>query len=286
MEVTLLIISIISVVLHNTLINKVGKESSNAKSDTYVFNCFLYFVSFLIFLFITIFSGGISWYSFLFGCVFGIVTVLAGVNKMFALNIGPMYITLLICTASMIIPTISGVFFGEGLSVYKLIAILFLIIFICLASIKKKADDKKANLKWLVLCIVTFFVSGAIGVLQKVFTASAYKDQQAAFLTAAFFISFSYSFVMAARTKSSFKRPKSFWIYAILCGICVYLMNHINLYLSGVMPSQIFFPVVNGVPIVLCSVIAFTVFKEKFSFVQLIGLIGGIASLVAICIIP
>lgn len=63
-------------------------------------------------------------------------------------------------------------------------------------------------------------------------------------------------------------------------------MNYINLKLSGVLPSQLFFPLVNGSTIILSSVMSVVVFKEHLSKKQAVGLIGGITSLVAICIVP
>jgi multidrug transporter EmrE-like cation transporter len=63
-------------------------------------------------------------------------------------------------------------------------------------------------------------------------------------------------------------------------------MNFINLKLSGMLPSQLFFPLINGSAIVLSSLVSVLLFKEKLTRRQTIGLVGGIASLIAICLIP
>ena len=65
-----------------------------------------------------------------------------------------------------------------------------------------------------------------------------------------------------------------------------FIMNYINLKLSGVLPSQLFFPLINGSSIVLSSIMSVIIFKEKLSKRQTIGLIGGIVSLIAICLVP
>jgi drug/metabolite transporter (DMT)-like permease len=227
-------------------------------------------------------------FAIIFGFVFGVVTVLTGVSKMLALKIGPMYITILIATSSMIIPTVAGTFFpgADKLSFYKLIAILLLIFFIFITTFKK--SDKSFSMKWLFLCVFMFIFGGLIGVLQKIFRITQYGDQTSAFLAAAFFASFAYSLVMM-KVKAKGNKvyvSKRLYVFGVLCGICAYLSNHINLYLSGILSSQLFFPLVNGIPLIACSIIAFTFFKEKFSKLQLLGLVGGIASLIAICLVP
>ena len=58
-----------------------------------------------------------------------------------------------------------------------------------------------------------------------------------------------------------------------------------NLKLSGLLPSQLFFPVVNGSAIILSSVMSVLLFKEKLTKRQVVGLLGGIISLVAICLV-
>ena len=279
--VVLLSISIIAVVVMNCLSNYVGKKYILDKKDSYVFNVIQYLVPFIIFLCISL-TQKVSLFSVVFGILFGFVTVLSGTSKLIALSIGPMYITNLIYTSSMIIPTVSGVFFGEKLSMLKIVFIVLLICFLFITTFKR-GKDKNFNVKWLFFSFAGFLFCGTIGVLQKVFRATEYGDQTSPFLASAFFVSFLYSLIMS-RGKSE-KRNKNFFVTAIICGVCVYLCNHINLYLSGIVESQLFFPLVNGIPLVLCSILAFTVFKEKFRPVQLIGLIGGIMCLVLICFV-
>ena len=57
------------------------------------------------------------------------------------------------------------------------------------------------------------------------------------------------------------------------------------LILSGILPSQLFFPLINGSTIVLSSLVSVLVFKEKLTARQTVGLVGGILSLCAICIL-
>jgi len=62
-------------------------------------------------------------------------------------------------------------------------------------------------------------------------------------------------------------------------------MNFLNLRLSGLLPSQLFFPLVNGSAIVLSSLMSVLLFKEHLSKKQTVGLVGGIASLIVMCFV-
>lgn len=283
MNIILLVISIIGTVLNNCLSGYAGKTLIRVKSDTYSFNAIQYFVSFLIFLCIAL-TQKVSWLAVVFGAGFGLVTVLGNVTKLFTLTMGPIYITNLVVASSMIVPTISGVFFNEELSMMKIFFIILLIFFIFITAFKK-TEGEKFNMKWLVFLIITFIFIGSIGVLQKIFRALPCGDQTAPFLASAFFVSFTYSLIMSGRKILEKKKDFKFIIACAVCGVCVYIGNHVNLYLSGVLPSQIFFPLVNGIPLVLVSVISFTFFKEKFTKLQLAGLIGATISLVFICLV-
>ena len=54
---------------------------------------------------------------------------------------------------------------------------------------KSGEDEKKANLKWLFLCLIAFAATGGIGVMQKVHQSSSYRDELNAFLIVAFIAS-------------------------------------------------------------------------------------------------
>ena len=66
-------------------------------------------------------------------------------------------------------------------------------------------------------------------------------------------------------------------------GVCVALNNKYNLYLSGVMDSAVFFPIVNGGGLLLATLAAVLLFRERLSKKQWIGVFFGIASVVFLC---
>ena len=215
--------------------------------------------------------------------LFGVVTALSNLYKMLALSKGPMHITLLITTSSMIIPTLSGVFFGEKFSLFKILLVLILIYFIYLSIGKSK--EGKINKSWGIYCLLTFILMGSIGIIQKIHQTSSHKSEISGFLFVSFFISLIIS-GLRVKDKKNFKDKKNLIPLAMICGVCTFTMNFLNLKLSGLLPSQLFFPLVNGSAIVLSSVMSAVLFKERLSKRQTVGLIGGILSLIGICIVP
>ena len=175
----------------------------------YVFNIIAYLLCIVLFGTLLI-NSSLSLYTIFLGVAFGVVTALSNLYMMLAYANGPMNITMLVTTSSMIIPTLSGVFFGETLSFMKLMMVAMLIVFIYVSL--NKGNGALVNKKWILYCFFAFIFSGAIGVLQKV---------------------------------------------------------HL----------------INGSSIIICSIISIIVFKEHPTKKQVVGLVGGIFSLIAICFI-
>ena len=276
------IISITSIVLQNCIFNNVCKKDLQTGAHVYRFNTLSYAICILLFGIIAI-NRGFSLFTIFLGALFGVVTALSNYYKMQSLSCGPMHITLLITTSSMIIPTMSGVFFGESFSVYKLILVFVLIFFIYLSLEKKNSTE--INKKWLIFCALAFVLQGSIGVLQKIHQSSEHKDEIGGFLFVAFICSIVYSHFRAKKGFKALNFNRKLFIFAPICGLCTFLMNFLNLRLSGLLPSQIFFPVVNGSAIILSSVMSVIIFKEKLTKRQIMGLCGGILSLISICLV-
>ena len=278
----LIITSLTSMVGQNCIFNKVCKKNLKNQTEIDSFNIILYTVCTLIFGALLL-GGRLSVFTVLLGLVFGTVTAVGTAYRMMALTMGPMHITLLINTSSMIIPALSGVFFGERFSFPKLLAIAVLLFFVYLSL--ERSSGKKVNFKWFLCSAVSFLCTGSVGVLQKIHQNSSHKAEVSGFLFVAFLCAIFFCFV---RTK--FKPERAVFnrknvLLSVLCGACVFGANFLNLKLSGMLPSQLFFPLINGSSIVITSVISVLVFKEHLTKKQSVGLVGGILSLVAICMI-
>lgn len=277
----LLTLSILSSVTQNCLFNKVSKKELSTQNHIYYFNTYISLVC--IFLFgIMLLRGHLSFFTALLGILFGVLTALRNIYFMQALANGPLNITLLITTSSTIIPTLSGVFFGEKFSLVKLIAVIFLIGFIYISL--EKDNQSQINKKWFLFAMLAFLSQGFVGVLQKVHQTSQYKEEASGFLFIAFILAYVYNRLNVKGNVKDLRFPKKLIFFASICGLCTFSMNYLNLKLSGMLPSQLFFPLVNGGAMVLSQIMSAVIFKEIPTKKQLVGLIGGICSLIVICI--
>ena len=120
--------------------------------------------------------------------------------------------------------------------------------------------------------------------------APAHRTELNEFLVIAFVVAGLLSGILAAafckRTVVQ-KQQKSSLTLLLFCmavaGIGAALNNRFNLYLSGVIDSAIFFPVVNGGGLVLSTLAAVVFFKERLAKKQWIGILLGIIAVLMLC---
>ena len=232
------------------------------------------------------------------GAAFGLVTMAQTISNAAALRAGPWAYTSVITSLATIIPALSGVlFWNESIGVLQIVGMLLMIgCFVLSVDTTAGGEQRKASLHWLVLCLVAFLCTGFIGVMQKIHQSSAYREELSGFLIVAFLVSAVCSIAVyllypqknaAAAAASAEKSGKTLLIVAglfVLMGAAAALNNQFNLYLSGVMPSVVFFPVVNGGGLVLATLASVLLFREKLSRRRWIGLALGTASVLCLCL--
>lgn len=270
-----------------------SKNPSGGKSGVFVFNAVCSITAAIVLLLWGGF-GACSVYTVILGIIFGAITALQGFSNISALGCGPMSYTQVIVSFSTLITALSGVlFFHESLGWAQIVGIVLMLASFALAT-ERKADEKRANLKWLILCLISFAATGGIGIMQKVHQSSAHRGELNAFLIIAFVVSTAlstlFSFVLKSREnktreKNEKKRKQAWHLLAVMliCGVCVAANNKFNLYLSGVMDSAVFFPIVNGGGLVLSTLAALVLFRERLSKKQWVGVALGILSVVFLC---
>ena len=270
------------------------KQRPRGLSGGFVFNA----ISCLTAAFILLCWGGFgqpSVFTILLGVAFGAVTALQGITNIAALQVGPMSYTSVIISFSTLLSALSGVaFFGEKLGWAQIVGIALMLVSFVLAA-KSDVEERKANLKWLLLCLVTFAATGAIGIMQKVHQSSEYREELNAFLIIAFISSAVFCGILALGLKmreaaetvaDEQERGKFSWLLLVVIfanGVTVAVNNKFNLYLSGVMDSAVFFPIVNGGGLVLTTLAAVLLFRERLTKKQWVGVVFGIASVVFLC---
>ena len=237
-----------------------------------------------------------SLFTVLLSILFGTATALQGIAMLTAMRLGPVSYTMMFSSFSTVVTALSGVlFFHETITPLKVVGILLMLVSFYFA-VEKETEKKKGNLRWLLLCITVFLGTGGIGIMQKVHQTSAYKGELDIFLVLAFcvtaVVSLSMSFLLAhakhgdGRIFPEMGRRQIAYLvgFTVGGGVCVAINNKLNLFLSGVMETSVFFPIANGGAVVLSTLAAFFLFRERLSVRRWIGLGIGVLAVVLLCI--
>lgn len=235
----------------------------------------------------------ISWFTLIVGVIFGIITALQQFFNLKALAIGPLSYTSVIISLSTVIPTLSGYFiWGEPLEAIQIIGIIMMMGSMLL-SVDFGKRGKSASLRWLGATLLAFFMTGAIGVMQKWHQSSSHKEELDGFLISAFVVAFLYSLLFYLLQRKQYKKERNvsfaptikgtLVLLMLVVGLCTAANNKLNLFLSGVLPSAVFFPLVNGGGLVLSVLASRMLFKERLRPLQWSGIGLGIAAVLFIC---
>lgn len=286
----LLLISVLVEVGKAVTYNVFSKDRKRSSGDYHLMNFATMLVAGLGLLPFASFDAAPALFTVLLGILFGILTMSGALFNMKAMSLGPVSYTQLICCSSMIIPAFSGaIFWKEQLSIGHIIAVVLLLLCFFFSS-ESKGDNKSANLKWLFFTLLSFACVGAIGITQKVQQSSAYAADASWFLIIALLTASVISLIMwLYETRGEHKDerkgildPKLIGMFLFI-GFVIAFTNKVNLYLSGVMPSIIFFPLVNGGALILTMLAGFLIFKERLSRKQTVGMIFGFAAVALLC---
>lgn len=310
-HITLLAITMAANLVCCVTLNYITQNFENGAASRHIFNIITSIVAAL-----TLFavSGTLhaSGFTVILGIVFGLTTATQRVAHLQALEMGPFAYTSVIVSLSMLIPTLSGAaFWGEQIHMIQILGIVLMIGCLIL-SVDFSGEQKKSSLKWLLFCGLAFIGTGAIGLMQKWHQSTAYQSELNQFLVIAFITSATYSllsvvFIRQRSLRMTVQEAESVEAAAhaqtdtettpdkrkllttapvvlmIFCGICIAINNILNLYLSGAMDSAVFFPIVNGGGLILTTLSALVLFREKLSAKRWLGIALGIIAVILLC---
>lgn len=240
----------------------------------------------------------------LVGLLYGLLA--AGLNgfNLAALSCGPLSLTVLIegCVGGILIPTVGGVLiWRETVTLFQWGGVAVLVAAMMLLLNPK--IDRRITPRWCMLALLNALCSGGIGLLQKWHQSSALATERAGFLTVAFaaylviMVFFCLpSFFQKGKKRMPVQRPEGtktrpadepaerservrYGVGALAVGACVAANHFLNLYLSGMLPAVIFFPLVNGLTIILSTLSGLLFFRERLCWPQWVGMVAGVAAL-------
>ncbi len=283
MNYILLFFSILFETFKNSYTNHFGKKHLKTNADTCLFNMVLC-VGSMIFCALMGDIFRVSPFTLALAVAFSLATAFSQLFLLLSMSCGPMSFSVLFSyLGNMIIPPLYSVLFlNQNIHFFQVIGFIFMLLSVTL-GVDLKREDSQMTKKWLALTFSGFMMWGLVGVFQQVHQQSAYKSEIKGFLFWAFALATALFciFYLLSRQKGGtthYRICSKSTLFVLLAGLATGAINLINLYLAGVMPGIIFFPIASGGVILLSSLAALLIFRERLGTKQTISLISGILS--------
>lgn len=200
-----------------------------------------------------------------------------------AVSCGPLSLTTLINSYSLILPTLYGLaFLKEPVGHGFFFGLILLAISLFLTNKKSENGSARIGAKWLFYISIAFVGNGMCSVVQKaqqVRFAGEYKSELMIYALALSVILLGIMTLIFERGKLRFY-AKAGTLGALACGIANGVTNLFVMLLSDSMPASLMFPLISAGGIVATYFISRFLFGEKLSRTQNIGLVIGIVSII------
>ncbi len=206
-----------------------------------------------------------------------------------AMRIGPVSLTVLITSFSVLFTTAASViFFDEDLYIAQIFGIMFLVASMVLSR-DKKSGEKKGDGKWLTLTLISLAASTFATLMLKFFGAveSNLRDPNSTFLCVMYALGALLAYLICLVMPKFGKLEKSTFgfnpiviIFSVIIGVVLGLFQRLNIYGITTIDGTFFFPTYSGMQSLVMSVIGVLMFKDKLSTRQKLGIACGIVSIV------
>ena len=238
-----------------SVFGKIFNKKNDGRKDTSAFYNFLLMISVFLgwgALYITDFSfdAGVLWYSALFAVCY--ITCNMGVIN--ALKYGPVTITTLLISLSLILTTVWGfIFWDADISLTVIVGLVLVIVSIVLCLYSKEKEEKSFSWKWL-------FATGASVITCLVIYLKSDKRDTPVML-------------------------KTSWWIPICAGVCNVVLNVLVMLMAvtELSPSLIY-PVIGVGGLGVVTVFSLFVFKEKMRWWQWVGILVGAVSVILLSV--
>lgn len=261
-------------------IQKPFAEKTGGKGVCF-YNAFTCFAAMLFFLF----SGGAFEVDAAFvpySIIFAVAYSLATIFSMLALSYGPLSLTALCVSYSLILPTFYGIIvLKDKIGTFLIPGIILWVISLFL--INKKVDGGgKISFKWVVFILLAFIGNGGCSITQKQQQLDFNGQYKNEFMVVAMAVATLIAFVVGLfmEKKEGLRYAAAGVLPALFCGVINGGMNLLVMILTGNMAVSVVFPIISAGSIILSYLASTFIFKEKLTKIQIIGFFVGILAVI------
>ena len=271
------------VVIKNTF----AKGSVCTDGDNHVFNAIACIIGAPLALLIHGLSP-LSLQTFGLGFGYGFCMAFVAVYGVKAFKTGPMSLTSMFGSFSMLIPILAGfLFWHEKITLIKIAGILAM--FVAVYFIISPSGDGKVTKVWIINVLIYFFSTGLMTTFQQI-AAKARPEETSSFLVTGYCIATLFICLnLPYLNKIPEKRVgKKFLSKENLNGLLVGILGALNsiatMKILGMMDSTVFYPVKVGICLICNALLGYFLFHEKLGRKQIIGFVIGTVSILILTV--
>ncbi len=218
-------------------------------------------------------------YAILFGISYSVFMVFS----LLAVRTGPLSLSALIISCSLVLPTLYGLMvLNESFGIFLMLGLGCLLLSLLLVNMTQKGEIKKVNLKWLLFVFLAFLGNGFCSVIQKAQQIKCNAQYKNEFMIVALILSSVILMITALyREKNRFvTHLKTGFPFYVICGGSNALTNVFVLSLANTMRASVMFPIISSGSLIATFLISVGCFKEKLTKLQYIGVLLGVISVI------
>lgn len=272
---------------------KIG-TSENSSRNVFAWNGIIYSIA-SVMAFLSLYPNfddllHISPFSLVLAVVFASLLLFTQVTEIFAMALGSISMTILIFSGGFLLPIGYGCFFLEGdarETVSLLCGIGIVLMIVAMTLIIRPRKEGAVSPKWVLMSLLAMLGSGSVAIVQKIHQKAdhaAHADEIHSFVMLGLLFAAVLSFAAALITRKHHTAPAPLSrrdvVFLLFSGVCIGLLNMLNLFLAGKLPAAVHFPVYNLGSMLLTALFGIAVLKEKYTVWQRIGFVVGCVSIV------
>lgn len=220
--------------------------------------------------------------------VFGAALTMSSIGMAESYLCGPMSLSSVIISCNVVLPVLFGcLVFREVLSAFHLIGMALLLAMFILSGTGSNEAKREISLKWILMVMLAFLGEGLGAITLAAYGRLPETGDNKGFMAISFFaatVMLLVNMLISGRKGRKQQHPVHisvpFVLLAVWAAVGCFVTNLLVIYLAGVMPSSVLYPVYSGSVGILVTLISCVCFRERMSGKKAVMILLGIGAVV------
>lgn len=274
-----LLVSVLGVASTNIIAELYNRKNKTEKNNTSIYTLLVHASIFICWLIMFLFDRTYDWAVVPYAILFALFFTVCVVCNVYALKTGPVVLTALMLQLSLVGVTVWGfIFWDTPFTLLTAVGIVLIALSLWLCLYTGKSEEKKINVKWLILAGLAFVGNAGASITQRT-QQIRFNGQYGNFLMAvATGLSvISCAVLYACSEKGDVKKLiKTSWYFPTLGGGANVLLNVcVILLATSTLSPSVIYPVLAVGSLMITTLFSKFVFKEDMRWWQWLGVLVG-----------